>query len=89
MNGELTLLISKIRDIANKDGIEAITISKLRRIPDIAAQLKKNKITSDNTLVEYVLENERKVFEDIFVDNNFEENEDAIDILFKVSQEIQ
>jgi hypothetical protein len=88
MNGELTQLISKIRDIANRDGIAAITISKLRLIPDIALQLKKNKITSDHKLVEYVLENERKVFEDIFLDNVFGENEDAIDILFKVSREM-
>lgn len=88
MNVELTLLISKIRDIANRDGIAAITISKLRLIPDIALQLKKNKITSDHKLVEYVLDNERKVFEDIFIDHNFGEQEDAIDILFKVSREM-
>jgi len=88
MNGELKVLLSKIREIANRNGIEKITISELSKQPELAAELKKNKITTNSKLVEYVLQNERKIFEHIFIENNFDLNEDAIDILFKVSREM-
>ncbi len=88
MNGNLKGLITKIRCIANKGGIEEITIAKLMLIPQISEELKKNKIVSDNQIVEYVLESERQLFEDIFLDNNFDNNQDAIDILFTVSREM-
>lgn len=88
MREELTLLMGKIRDIANREGIEKITISELSKEPEIAAKLKKNRITTDKKLVEYILESERNMFEVIFKDNNFDENFEAIDILFTVSREM-
>jgi len=88
MNGDLKVLISRIREIANRDGIEKITITELGKQPEIAAELKKNKITSNSKLVEYILDNEREMFEVIFEDNNFDNNFDAIDILFTVSREM-
>jgi hypothetical protein len=88
MEGKLIVLMSKIREIANRDGIEKITISELSKIPEMLVELKKNKITTDNKLVEYILDNERKMFEVIFDDNYFAENQDAIDILFTVSREM-
>ncbi|NOY50867.1 MAG: hypothetical protein GXO88_09950 [Chlorobi bacterium] len=88
MNGNLKGLITKIRGIANKGGIEEITIAKLMLIPEISEELKKNKIVSNDQIVEYVLESERQLFEDIFLDNNFDNNQDAIDILFTVSREM-
>lgn len=88
MKEELILLMGKIRDIANRDGIEKITISELSKQPEIAAELKKNKITTDKKLAEYILESERNTFEVIFKDNNFDENFEAIDILFTVSREM-
>lgn len=88
MNRELKILMSKIREIVNRDGIEKITISELSKQPEIAAELKKNKITTNSKLVEYILENERQMFEVIFLNNNFDNNFDAIDILFTVSREM-
>ena len=88
MNGELKVLMNEIRDIANRDGIDKITIFELSKKPEMAQALKRSKITTNSKLVEYILENERKKFEDIFLDNNFENNNDAIDILFTVSREM-
>lgn len=86
MNGDLNQLITQIREIANKDGIESVTLRKLRSNTAISDALKRKKIKSDAQLVEYILESERDLFEQIFVDNNFEDNQDAIDILFTVSR---
>lgn len=86
MNGGLKDLLNQIREIANKDGIEKITISELSKYPEIAKELKKNKISTNSKLAEYILESERKTFEVIFIDNNFDNNLDAIDILFTVSR---
>lgn len=88
MKGDLKNLMNKIREIANKDGIDKITVSELSKQPEMAVELKKNKITTNDKLVEYILENERKMFEVIFIDNNFDNNFDAIDILFTVSKEM-
>ena len=86
MNGGLKSLLNQIREIANKDGIEKITISELSKHPEIASELKKNKISTNDKLAKYILESERKTFEVIFIDNNFDDNQDAIDILFSVSR---
>lgn len=88
MDGELKVLMSKIREIANSDGLDKITILNLSKQPELAIELKKNKITTNSKLAEYILESERRMFEVIFVDNNFENNFDAIDILFTVSREM-
>ena len=88
MNSDLKVLMTKIREIANKEGTESITLAKLRKAPELYQALKNNKITRDKQLVEYVLEGEREMFEHIFVENNFDLNEDAVDILFLVSRKM-
>jgi len=86
MNGELNDLMNQIREIAKNDGIESITISELSKNPNILKELKRSKISTNSKLAEYILESERKMFEVIFLDNNFDNNLDAIDILFTVSK---
>ncbi len=88
MTEKIAFLINKIRSIANAKGIGAITLNKLKQHPDFDNNLLNEYFKDDETLVKYILENERNEFEVIFVDYNFEGNFDAINILFVVSKEV-
>jgi len=88
MTEKIALFIDRIRFIANANGINAITLNKLKQHPDFDNNLLNEYFKDDETLVKYILENERNEFEVIFVDYNFEGNFDAINILFIVSKEV-
>lgn len=88
MSQELKTLISQIREIANNEGIEAVTLKKLNNHPDISNDLLDKYFESEEKLVEKILEDERKKFEEIFVDHDFDGYFDAIDILFTVVKEM-
>lgn len=88
MNEELKLLIDQIRTIANKEGLEAIALDKLRKDSDISNDMLDKYFSDDKTLAEKILEDERSRFEDIFVVHDFDGYNDAIDILFTVWDEM-
>lgn len=88
MSQELKTLINNIRGIANKKGIEAVSLDCLLANPDISSELLQKYFTTDESLVEKLLEDERKQFEEIFDVHNFDGYDDAIDILFTVGHEI-
>ncbi len=88
MDNELDILIDSIRDIANKKGIEEISLAKLHASPGISNDLLDKYFDSDERLVEKILEDERRKFEVIFEDHDFEGYNDAIDILFTVGREM-
>ncbi len=88
MGEERNSLLNTIRSIANDQGIAAIALDKLQSNPDIPNDLLNKHFKTDETLVEGILEAERKEFEIIFVDHDFDGYYDAIDILFTVSREM-
>jgi len=88
MTKELSLFVDKIRDLANKEGVGAITLSKLLNNSDFPNDLLNRHFDSDEILVKCILENERQKFEVIFIDHDFDGYFDAIDILFTVSKEM-
>ncbi len=88
MNEDLKTIISQIRTIANSDGIEAISLRKLRQNPVVSNDTIDKYFKNDEMLVEAILEDERKKFEEIFVDHDFDGYYDAIDILFTVVKEM-
>ncbi|MEJ2594128.1 MAG: hypothetical protein P8100_03150 [bacterium] len=87
MDREEIILIGKIRDIANNKGI-AISLEKLYRDVDFSNTLLDKYFPSEEVLVEKILEDERRKFEEIFIDHDFEGYYDAIDILFTVGKEM-
>lgn len=88
MDEELKLLISQIRAIANKDGVESISLEKLYKNPDFSDELLAKYFKDDHMLVEKILDYERSKFEEIFVVHDFDGYFDAIDILFTVGKEM-
>jgi len=88
MNKEQKLLLNSIRELANKEGIEAIAIAKLRANPDISSVILAKYYSDEKDLVRDILTEERKMFEVIFEDHNFDGYNDAIDILFTVVKEM-
>ncbi len=88
MTKELSLFVDRIRDLANKKGIGAITLEKLRENPEFPNELLDKHFENNEVLVKCILENERQKFEVIFVDHDFDGYFDAIDILFTVSKEM-
>ena len=88
MTKELSLLVDSIRDLANEEGIDAITMEKLYKKPAFSNELLSKYFKNDQVLVKYILESERNKFEVIFVDHDFDGYFDAIDILFTVSKEM-
>ncbi len=88
MTKELSLLVDSIRDLANEEGIDAITLDKLYKNPAFSNELLSKYFKNDQVLVKYILESERNKFEVIFVDHDFDGYFDAIDILFTVSKEM-
>ena len=88
MTKELSLLIDSIRSLANEEGLDAITLDKLKLNPKFSNSLLSKHFKNDQILVRHILESERNKFEVIFVDHNFDGYYDAIDILFTVSKEM-
>ncbi|RLD78532.1 MAG: hypothetical protein DRJ10_10170 [Bacteroidetes bacterium] len=88
MTEKISLLVDKIRALANEKGIEAITLEKLSKNPAFSDESLHEHFKNNEMLVEYVLENERNKFEIIFIDHDFDGYYDAIDILFTVSKEM-
>lgn len=88
MSEEQKLLLNAIRKLANTKGIEEISFEKLRKNPDFSnAQLDKY-YKEEKKLVKDILAEERKMFEVIFKEHNFDGYNDAIDILFTVVKEM-
>ncbi len=88
MNEERIELLQRIRSIANEKGISEITLEKLRQNDKIPKGVLGKYYTREGDLVKDILAEERKKFEDIFIDHDFEGYYDAIDILFTVSKEM-
>ncbi len=88
MTEKISLLIDRIRSLANEKGLNAITLERLKKNPDFSNEILSKYFKNNEVLVEYVLESERNKFEIIFVDHNFDGYYDAIDILFTVSKEM-
>lgn len=88
MDQELKSIINRIRTIANQEGIEAVSLEELRKNSDIPSDLLDKYFTSDQVLAEKILEDERKKFEEIFDEHDFNGYNDAIDILFTVVKEM-
>ena len=88
MNEERIELLQRVRSIANEEGISEITLEKLRQNDKIPQDILKKYYSREKDLVKDILTEERKKFEEIFVDHDFEGYYDAIDILFTVSKEM-
>ena len=88
MNEEQKLLLNSIRELANEKGVEEITFEKLRGNPDFSSSLLDKYYADEKDLVRDILTEERKMFEVIFEDHNFDGYNDAIDILFTVVKEM-
>jgi AcrR family transcriptional regulator len=88
MGEELKTLIGQVRTIANQKGIDAISLAELRKNPGMNKALLDKYFQSEAQLVEKILEDERRNFEEIFVEHDFEGYYDAIDILFTVGSEM-
>jgi len=88
MNEDRIELLQTIRNIANEKGIAEITLEKLHNINEIPQDILSKYYLKDEDLVTDILAEERKKFEVIFIDHDFEGYYDAIDILFTVSKEM-
>jgi hypothetical protein len=88
MNEERKELLQLIRSIANEKGVKEITLDKLHKNNKIPQDILKKYYTDDENLVKDILTEERKKFEEIFIDHDFEGYYDAIDILFTVSRDM-
>jgi hypothetical protein len=88
MNEEQKELLQLIRSIANEKGVKEITLDKLHKSKRIPQDVLKKYYTGDENLVKDILAEERKKFEEIFIEHDFDGYYDAIDILFTVSRDM-
>jgi len=88
MNEERKELLQLIRSIANEKGVKEITLDKLHKSKRIPQDVLKKYYTGDENLVKDILAEERKKFEEIFIEHDFDGYYDAIDILFTVSRDM-
>ena len=86
MDKEFVQIIEKVRAYLYKNGIGGFSFEKMKDFGVSPSDVSKF-VNSVEELVEKILEYERKSFESIFLQYNFE-GQNAIDILFIVSQEI-
>ncbi|MDE5418732.1 hypothetical protein L3049_12020 [Labilibaculum sp. DW002] len=86
MDKEFVQIIEKVRAYLYKNGIDGFSFEKMKDFGVSPSDVSKF-VNSVEELVEKILEYERKSFESIFLEYNFE-GQNAIDILFIVSQEI-
>jgi hypothetical protein len=84
-NKDLEHLIDTIRNVLIKDGIEEISLLKLKYNPLVQKALIEKYFNNDEEIAKAIFENERNHFEKVFEDNNFETS-NAIDNLFTVSE---
>lgn len=86
MDKEFVQIIEKVRGYLFKNGLSGFSFEKIKDFGVSTSDVSKF-VGSVEELVEKILEYERKCFESIFLEYNFE-GQNAIDILFIVSQEI-
>lgn len=86
MDKEFVLLLERVREYLFKYGVKDLNLEKVNDFGISTKDLSKF-VSSVDELVDKLLEYERKCFEDIFLEYNFE-GLNAIDILLSVSQEI-
>lgn len=86
MDKEFIQVIEKVRTFLLKNGLKDFSFEKIKDFGVTHEDISKF-VDSKEELVEKILEYERKSFEAIFLEYNFE-GQNAIDILFIVSQEI-
>lgn len=78
-------LIKTIRSIAQNEGVENITINKLKSNPVIDNHLIEKYFDNDKQVAKKIFNNEQEVFEKLFNEENFSNN-NAIDKLLMVSK---
>lgn len=86
MDKEFVQIIEKVRAYLFKNGFSGFSFDKVKDFGVSPSDVSKF-VNSVEELVEKILEYERKSFESIFIQYNFE-GQNAIDILFIVSQEM-
>jgi hypothetical protein len=86
MDKAFVQIIEKVRKFLLQEGMGDISLEKLEKI-GISKEEISQYVDSKEELVEKILEFERSSFMKIFLDYNFE-GQNAIDILFVVSQEV-
>lgn len=86
MDKEFIQIIEKVRAYLFKNGLSGFSFEKVKDFGVSPSDVSKF-VDSVEELVEKILEYERKSFESIFLQYNFE-GQNAIDILFIVSQEM-
>lgn len=86
MTEEKFILAEKLRNYISRYGINDFNEEHLRKVGLSLGELKKN-FADRQEMVKTILEYERKCFEDIFIEYNFE-GWNAIDIMLIVSNEI-
>jgi len=86
MDKDFVQIIEKVRTCLFKKGVKDFSLKKLKKFGVSQTEVSKY-VNSEEELVEKILEYERRSFESIFLEYNFE-GQNAIDILFIVSQEI-
>jgi hypothetical protein len=84
-NRELFNLVNTIRNIARQEGVDQITFDNLESNPKIENSLLKKHFSDDMQIAKEIFKNEQLVFERIFNEENFENN-NAIDKLLHVSR---
>jgi hypothetical protein len=86
MDKDFVQIIEKVRAYLFKNGLSGFSFEKVKDFGVSPSDVSKH-VNSVEELVEKILEYERKSFESIFIQYNFE-GQNAIDILFIVSQEM-
>ncbi|MFA9371980.1 MAG: hypothetical protein ACERIH_09740 [Labilibaculum antarcticum] len=86
MDKDFVQIIEKVRAYLFKNGLSGFSFEKVKDFGVSPSDVSKY-VNSVEELVEKILEYERKSFESIFIQYNFE-GQNAIDILFIVSQEM-
>jgi hypothetical protein len=87
MNEEYNYIIKKYRDFLFSKGYMNLSLDKLSGKINVDKDIVRKYFATEEELVEKVLEYERKQFEKIFEDYDFE-GVNAIDILLTVSREV-
>lgn len=87
MDEELKDILERIRSLSNQVSIRSLSVDELCMRLGINRSSLQKYVKSKSELVEILLRYERESFQNIFVENDFN-NTNAIDILFIVSREI-
>ena len=79
--------IQQIRQIARKEGLNPVTLEKLKELPSVSNELLNKYIKNNKELARLILENEKKQMEQVL--SIYEKDDDnAIDLLFRASRDI-